>query len=115
MIFILLINYQNLYFQKEIYPDRIKCIDEISNIQFGLTDYWNAKYIRAFSKKNIKTTQRLENLNEYNWIQNRNWEKEIVKIDFIIPTRLDKNKIKEKYSEPNSKKICAKEEIWIYK
>lgn len=103
-------------FEKDIYPKSIQCLDSLSDkykFKNGISDYWNSKYIRAFTKKNISITQKDSELRPYRWISNRNWEMNS-DFNFIIPQRLNPNKVMELWGKPDRIEECNSLPIWIY-
>ena len=98
-------------------PDYIHCLFELKykfQIEYGMTDYWNSKYINYFSRNSIFTNQFTENLEPYLWINNSAYFSN-KKYNFIIPSRLNPEAILKNYGIPDIKEKCDSDEIWIYK
>ncbi|MCB1918862.1 MAG: hypothetical protein KDJ28_02625 [Candidatus Competibacteraceae bacterium] len=61
---------------KNHYPHEISCIDTYlfqEQLNNGIAQYWDAKYIQAFSKANITLAQHFGNLEEHRWITSKNF------------------------------------------
>ena len=93
-------NFENIITR---YPDNIRCLDNIAkkeNMENGLSDYWNAKYITLFSKQNIFVNQiNYTDLRPVNILNNRYWYKDR-KYSFIVVDKLDEAKIRTIYGNP---------------
>lgn len=109
------------YPHQNLSPPYIICLKEIQSeylIQYGISDYWNSKFITFFSNQTFLVNAFQENLEPYFWINNKKHYINISKdknYQFIIPERLNTKLILERYGNPTIIKICNKKEIWIYK
>ncbi|MDX1960024.1 MAG: hypothetical protein SFU98_15765 [Leptospiraceae bacterium] len=98
------------------YPKEISCLDRIAkekNLLNGISDYWNAKYIRYFQKERYAINQVFSDSKDYDWVSNRNWRNSL-RIDFVLIEGIDPKAIENKFGQPFEKLFCEKKEIWIY-
>jgi len=103
---------------KNPYPTNVECLDLVADelhLENGYSDYWNAKYFMLFSKKKLKLKQLTQNLDSYEWIYNPEWTKNVIKYDFLITNRINKNSIQNKLPPPDEIRTCEKLEIFVYK
>ncbi len=104
------------------YPPFVSCLDKIQtnySLNYGLSDYWNAKHIRYLSQTGLSVNQVFSNLERYDWIHNRDWynknkEGKPILYNFIIPERLDVILVQKKFGNPTSIEKCESKEIFIY-
>ena len=69
----------------EHYPQGLACIDDVlrkEQIRNGIAQYWDAKYIKAFSRLKINIAQHFDNLDQHRWITSGRYFKE--RYDFAI-------------------------------
>lgn len=74
-------------FQQDFYPADVACIDAAldgTGLTNGLTQYWDAKRIGAFSKHDLRLAQYLEKFTEFRWITSERHYREAY--DFAIVT-----------------------------
>lgn len=67
------------------YPEGLACIDDVlktEQIRNGIAQYWDAKYIKAFSRLKINLAQHFDNLDQHRWITSGRYFKE--HYDFAI-------------------------------
>jgi hypothetical protein len=110
------VNKIDLYIPKRQF---INCLLEKKQLKHGISDYWNSKYIRFFSKNEIEVNSVFSNIEPYHWIQNREWltknkKGESFNYQFILPERLNQEIILQKYGHPAQVENCIDKEIWIY-
>jgi len=105
----------------DYYPELVEYLDNNSGkygLSYGLSDYWHAKLITMFSRKNLRVNQVQYDLQEVYWINNREWYEYTddgrYKFNFIITDRLPKDKLLEKFGSPGEVLITGRSEIWIY-
>jgi len=58
------------------YPEWVKELDEVcekNKLQYGVSDYWLAKYITMFSKKNLRVYSVHHNLRPWHHVMNEDW------------------------------------------
>lgn len=70
------------------YPENVKCIDELSekeDLRFGIAEYWKAKYITMFSKKDVRVYTVMDNLTIWYHVMNQNWYYQNKKGKFANP------------------------------
>ncbi len=97
----------------------IACLLEKRELKHGISDYWNAKYIRFFTKNQIEVNSVTASISSYQWIQNREWlskdkQGQNFNYQFILPERLSQEILFQKFGEPKQIEKCAEKEIWIY-
>ena len=113
---------RNKGFGFDFYPEQISCIDNAigqRRLRDGIAQYWDAKYIQAFSKLKINLAQHIENLEEHRWVTSSKFYKE--NYDFAIisenaepPYKISSRKLTEINGEPDSTIICGDKKILIY-
>ncbi|MCB1778136.1 MAG: hypothetical protein KDI50_11945, partial [Candidatus Competibacteraceae bacterium] len=101
---------------------QIHCIDNAINereLRNGIAQYWDAKYIQAFSKLKMNLAQHIENLEEHRWITSRKFYKK--NYDFAIisenanpPYKISYRKLVEINGEPESTISCGDKQVLIY-
>ncbi|HNC01463.1 MAG TPA: hypothetical protein PLS71_24685, partial [Leptospiraceae bacterium] len=104
------------------YPPFVSCLDELKkkyDLTYGISDYWNAKHVSYLSKEKLFVNQVFVNLEKYNWINNRDWykrdkENQSIHYHFILPERLDINRIKEKFGSDYKTEICEGREVFVF-
>jgi len=88
----------NKYFS--YYPDKVKCIDELAKkekLLCGVGNYWDAKYITMFSKKNVKVYAAFDDLTPFYHNTNPTWfHNENALFNFIILDDFSGDEYKEK-------------------
>lgn len=107
---------------KNYYPNEISCIDaslakeQLSN---GIAEYWDAKYIQAFSKSKITLAQYTRNLEEYRFITSKKYFKQtydfvIVKKTGELAQRISKQELIELNGTPKKTLNCGDRDLLIY-
>lgn len=108
------------------YPENVKCIDELSekeDLRYGVAEYWKAKYITMFSKKDVRVYTVLENLSSWYHVMNQNWyyqnkkgEFGNPKFSFILTNGINNEAIKNNLGNPTDTIYCNDTwEIFKYK
>ncbi|AZP11736.1 hypothetical protein [Undibacterium parvum] len=72
----------------DFYPKDISCLDRAiseENLSNGIAQYWDAKYIQAFSKSGVTLAQYWDDLNEMRWITSKTFFKN--NYDFAIVSK----------------------------
>lgn len=68
---------ENIREVASFYPEKVKAVDEFTqkhNIQYGVANYWDAKYITMFSKNEVRVYTAInEKLNLWYHVMNSNW------------------------------------------
>lgn len=109
---------QGLY----IYPDELKCLDQLAaqhQVQAGYGDYWSSKYVSYLSRQQIKINQIYPEGGKWLWINNRAWYDVAAdnggNHDIILINRLNPKAIRERtQTEPDRIQNCGGYEVWIY-
>ena len=104
------------------YPEEIACIDRTlpsSKAIHGMANYWDAKYIQAFSKRDITLAQHLDILMPMKWITTQDYFR--TTYDFaIISTNsppaytLSQELLVKKYGEPISATTCGTRIVLVF-
>ena len=98
------------------YPGKVSCLDNLAGdegFRYGLSDYWNAKYISLFSRKNLWVDQiNYTDLSPVNILNNRNWYMG-KKYRFIVTEGLNRDEILKKYGQPLRIHDCGSE-VFVY-
>lgn len=106
----------------DFYPEQISCIDNAIDqrgLRNGIAQYWDAKYIQAFSKLKINLAQYIENLEEHRWVTSnkfykKNYDFSIISENAKPPYKISSQKLAEINGEPGSAVICGDKKILIY-
>lgn len=108
------------YPEQKIIPDLVKCLLELKNkyhISYGMSDYWNSKFITFFSNNQLLVNSFQEDLKPYYWINNRSHYDNVSytnKYNFVLTKDLNKERIEKLLGTPKSIKFCSEDEVWIY-
>ena len=104
------------------YPEEIACIDRAlpsSKAIHGMANYWDAKYIQAFSKRDITLAQHLDILMPMKWITTEDYFH--TSYDFaIISTNsppaytLSRDLLIKNYGEPMSTTTCGTRIVLVF-
>ena len=107
------------------YPERIKNIDDISeenHLKYGISDYWDAKYITMFSKKDLRVYTVYDNLTAWYHVMNENWYYNSKKgkyknpvFTFVIADRLNAEIIKTTLGQPLDTLNCSNMTVLKFK
>lgn len=104
------------------YPDYVRHVDYYAakyQLKYGLSDYWNAKYISAFSRRGLRVNQVTEDIQPQPWINNGNWYRTVygepVHYDFVITERLNEERMIERWGDPQERINCQGRILFIYK
>jgi hypothetical protein len=100
------------------YPDEVKCVDQLSideNLNYGIADYWHAKYITMFSKQNVRAYTVFDDLSAWYHAGNQNWyyvssrgKFGNPKFNFVILKWINREKLLERLNEPLDTFFCPK-------
>lgn len=107
------------------YPEMVQCLDRVVtnyDLQYGYSDYWNAKYTTILSRSKVRVNQVQSNMHIYNWINNPAWyinkvgegSGQYPKYQFILTEQLSKAEIEARFGQPAIRKQCPGTEIYIY-
>lgn len=106
----------------EHYPSDIACIDEVlkrENVNNGIAQYWDAKYIQNFSRLDLNVAQYFNDLTEMRWITSDKFFKE--KYDFAIIAekaeesyKISSSILKRLNGEPKEIVSCEERTVYIY-
>lgn len=107
----------------DYYPELVRCVDAQARqrqLQSGLSNYWQAKYISMLSHNGLQVVQIDPQLRPWYWINNRRWYRQ--RFDFVIidpaqaaEFRLDRAKIVGRFGPPDDSFACAGSEILVYR
>lgn len=107
------------------YPKQVQCLDELAtnyDLQYGYSDYWNARYTTILSRSGVRVNQLTPDLRIHHWVNNPAWySHKIGKVGgqyptyrFILTDRLLKADIEQKFGPPAVQQDCHGMEIYIY-
>ncbi|TGK20313.1 hypothetical protein [Leptospira stimsonii] len=103
-----------------LYRDSLAdCLDqnqEILSLKRGLSNFWDSRRIRIFSRKNLRADNYLKDLHPEYWQNSWTWftktpEEEY---NFAVLPGLDEEKLSEEFGEPKHRLSCQKHEILIW-
>lgn len=121
LITCIFISFGTYYKYQSIYADPLAiCLDqnkEKYKLESGLADYWNAKAVTLFSKKNIMVNQVTEGIEIYHWVNNLWWysgKSRQPQYNFVITEKLDMEAIHNKFGLPDQSLECATRTIFVY-
>ena len=105
------------------YPSDIACIDEAlsgSDVSKGIASYWDAKYLQAFSQRELVIAQYSGQLEEFRWITSKKFFSD--HYDFAIISRdaspdyvLSSEKLIQINGKPERIASCGNKIIFIYR
>lgn len=108
--------------EKQYYPEDISCIDnalEKENLNNGIAQYWDAKYLKNFSKLDLNIAQHFERLDEMHWITSKEYFKQ--SYDFAIisenansPYKLSSEVLVRINGAPKSVEHCGSRLLLMY-
>ena len=106
------------------YPELTQCLDKLAanyNLQYGYSDYWNAKETTIMSRSKVRVNQLQPNLDIYDWINNPAWyvnkvggSEQYPKYQFILTNGLSKAEIEARFGKPAVQKACPGTEVYVY-
>ena len=106
------------------YPPDVKCLDELAkhyNLQYGYSDYWNAKRVTILSHFGLRVNQIQKGFMPYWWGNNILWYSnkvghpgEYPKYQFILTNNLPTDDLERKFGAPAITKNCSGTEVYIY-
>lgn len=104
------------------YPEDIACIDRAlpsTKAAHGMANYWDAKYIQAFSKKNITLAQHLDILMPMKWITTEDYfhstyDFAIISTNSIQAYTLSQELLVKKYGQPRSATTCGTRIVLVF-
>jgi hypothetical protein len=107
---------------KQYYPEVISCIDDVlerENLHNGIAQYWDAKYMQAFSRLNLNIAQYVDNLSEMRWITSKRYFKPfydfaIISVDATPPYKISSELLTRINGAPKCVKFCGNKIVLIY-
>ena len=104
------------------YPVDIACIDNAlssTNAVHGMANYWDAKYIQAFSKSDITLAQHLDILMPMKWITTQDYFRKsydfaIISTDAPPIYTLSRKRLVKNYGEPMSTSTCGTRIVLVF-
>jgi hypothetical protein len=94
---------------------------ERAQLRQGLADYWNSRSATASSGWTIQIDQITSDAQVYFWGNNKQWydhsfadPTRAPDYNFIVTTRLDVDKLRARFGEPQSHLRCGDDDVWIY-
>jgi hypothetical protein len=94
---------------------------ERAQLRQGLADYWNSRSPTASSGWTIQIDQITSDGRVYFWGNNKQWydhsfadPTRAPDYNFIVATRLDVDKLRARFGEPQSHLRCGSDDVWIY-
>ncbi|MCW8919105.1 MAG: hypothetical protein OQL08_09870 [Gammaproteobacteria bacterium] len=104
------------------YPNKIACIDdalEEARVVNGIGQYWDAKYIKNFSKLNLNIAQYSENLGEMRWITSKKYFKQSYGFAIISekaepPYKISTEELLRINGTPERVVKCGDKSLYIY-
>lgn len=108
--------------QTQYYPEDVSCIDDFlekENLNSGIAQYWDAKYIQNFSRLNLNLAQHFGNLREMYWVTSKEYFKE--NYDFAIiseeanpPYKISSEALVRLNGPPKLVKACGSRSVYVY-
>ncbi|MBM9578590.1 hypothetical protein JWG45_15695 [Leptospira sp. 201903070] len=104
----------------KMYQDSLtSCLDQNRKIHFlsrGLSNFWDSRRIRIFSRTDLRVDNYLEDLHPEYWQNSWNWFTKTPneEYNFAVLPGLNKNKLKKEFGEPDRSIFCEKHEILIW-
>jgi hypothetical protein len=104
-------------------PPKVRCylrIMDQEKIDFLIADFWNAKVLYVLGSENLTSIHLdYQTLNFSTEVTNTEWGRRIPGQNIgLIPERMDKKRLAEKYGAPVDIKKCGKKhsdrEVWVY-
>lgn len=104
------------------YPADIACIDAIiaqENLNNGIAQYWDAKPLQQFSRRDLIIAQHSENLNEERWITSKKYFKNyydfaVISENLPAPYRISTAAISKINGAPHKIRHCGDKAVHIY-
>ena len=104
------------------YPKEIACLDKALTkypFKHGIAQYWDAKKIQSFSKKNLTLAQHMDNLDEHPWITSElffrpTYDFAIISSRASLSYQLSQKKLEELNGPPQATIQCGMRSILIY-
>jgi len=108
---------------RDYYPSDIACIDRAlptGRDLHGIANYWDAKYIQSFSKRDLTVAQYWDNLTPMKWITTDDYYRSSYDFAVISTTAapqflLSRELIMNTYGEPSSSSTCGTRIVLVYK
>jgi hypothetical protein len=108
---------------RDYYPADIACIDTAlpaGRALHGIANYWDAKYIQSFSKRDLTVAQYRDNLTPMKWITTDDYYRSSYDFAVISTTAapqflLSRELIMNTYGEPSSSSTCGTRIVLVYK
>jgi hypothetical protein len=102
------------------YPELVSCIDAATSqrdVQVGVGEYWDAKYVSILSKNEVMILQARPDFSPDIWINNPQWYARY-RPKFILfdpqETKLQLELIINRYGYPQEIVSCPDRELWFY-
>lgn len=107
---------------RDYYPEDIACIDHAlppATTIHGMANYWDAKYIQAFSKRDITLAQYLDILMPMKWITTQDYfqteyDFAIISTNSIPAYTLSRELLVKNYGEPASTTTCGTRIVLVF-
>jgi len=107
---------------RTFYPPDIACIDNAlssTTAVHGMANYWDAKYIQVFSKRNIVLAQHWDVLAPMKWITTQDYYRDtydfaIISTNASPPFTLSQDLIVKTYGEPQTSTTCGTRIVLVF-
>ena len=104
------------------YPADIACIDRAlpsADVVHGIANYWDAKFIQVFSKRNLTVAQYWDVLAPMKWITTQDYYRDtydfaIISTNASQPFTLSQELIVKKYGKPMSSTTCGTRIVLVF-
>ena len=108
--------------ERDYYPTDVACIDNaLPNLGqlHGMSNYWDAKYIQSFSKRDITVAQYWDNLTPMKWITtddyyHSSYDFAVVSTSMPPQFTLSRELLTEKFGEPTSSVTCGSRIVLVF-
>lgn len=109
-------------FKIKYYPEEIVCIDnalQTAQVDNGIAQYWDAKYLQNFSRLHPNIAQHLDNLSEMPWITSQRYFKPsydfaIVSEQAAAPFKLSPEVLARINGQPRQVVACGSKSVLVY-
>lgn len=104
------------------YPAEIACIDALidqEDLHNGIAQYWDAKPLQQFSRRDLIIAQHSENLNEERWITSKKYFRNyydfaVISENLPAPYRISTAAISKINGIPHKTRHCGGKTVYIY-
>ncbi len=114
------------YGPRTAYPTNMACLDKVAeshNLQYGISEYFQAKTIGALTKKGLLVNQVTYDFDILHWVNNFYWyltkstPRNLLEYDFIVslPNQESYKRIPYYFGEPTEINNCGGWQVFIYK